>query len=152
MIKNKYLGLFILLLILLIFSRIFQKQTTKPLSPSTNDLIKTSILPSQTVINFYSSYFLYKGNLLSFDSYKDSKFLTDDFKTKLKKQILKNSSVNPIICKNEKPDEISVKPATISANLAEVLVTQTFQNIKSNQKVKLELFGNEYKIYDIICN
>ena len=155
MLKNKYLILLILFLLLLtvfVVSTNSQKQTLKLAPKETISLVENSIVPSQAVINFYATYLAYKGDLMSLNSFQNNSYLTDDFKTKLKNEISKKPNLNPILCQNGKPDQINVHKATLSASLAEVLVTQTFQNINKDHLVKLKLFGKSYKIYDIVCN
>lgn len=154
MLKNKSTGLLILFLLFasfLILSKSLQKQSPKPQNnPKT--FIEKSLPPLQSVINFYSKYLAYKGDLLSEDAYGKSENLTDDFKNKLKTEINSKPILNPILCSTQKPDQVIFHQATLSGSLARVLVTQTFQNQKKDHLVKLKQVGKEYKIYDIICN
>ena len=155
MLKNKYLILLILFLVLLtvlVVTKNPQKQISKPTPKETISVVENSILPSETVINFYSSYIYYKGDLSTLNSFQNNIYLTDDFKTLLKNEFSKKPKLNPILCQNEKPDQINVQKATISAGLAEVSVLETSQNKTISHVVKLKLLKNSYKIYYIVCN
>lgn len=154
MLKNKSLGLlflFFLLASFLILSKSLQKQTPKKADNPNKNTVETSLFPSQTAINFYSNYLNYKGDLMSESAYVNSEYLSEDLKIKLKKEISKKPVLNPILCLNQKPDQITVSSATVSSGLAEVLITNTYLSKKYSHILKLKLSGNKYVISDIIC-
>ena len=154
MLKNKYLILLIIfsvLLIILVISRNSQKQNLKLAPLKTISLVESNILPSQTVINFYDTYLLYKGNLLSINAYGNSPYLTSELKSNLKTEISKNMKFNPILCSLENPTQIKIHLATVSSKLAEVLVTETFKNKSQDLSVKLLPASHSYLINQIIC-
>ena len=114
--------------------------------------VDESNLPAQPagriVQGFYDDYLGYPGNPLVSRAYQQSRFLAQDFVEELDALLDKGIMYDPVLCAQDRPDNITAQPATVDGQTATVEVGTSFG---TTIQVELGVFDKEWKITAIKC-
>lgn len=114
-----------------------------------NNVVETSA-PEVVVQDFYEWYLSYQGNPLVDQAYQGTRFLTADFVASLDEFVEQGMQYDPVLCAQDKPQEITPGEVDISGNEATLPVTTSFEGHEF--EVKLSLVDGDWKIDHVICD
>lgn len=109
--------------------------------------------PAQVTLAFYEDWLDYETNPLSDKVYQDSPYLTSSLKEEIDQVVasFEYGAFDPVLCAQEKPDQVQVLDTTIQENQAVVLIENSYSG--SGKLIEVELINDSknWKINKIIC-
>lgn len=106
--------------------------------------------PEEVVRSFYNDYLSYEGNPLVDKTYQDNNMLSDSFIAFLDDFTANEMMYDPVICAQDRPENIIADKALITADQASVSVTSSFEGHRFD--VKLRQDQGTWKIDMVVCD
>ncbi len=109
--------------------------------------------PQETVESFYSWYLEYEGNPLSSGAYKMSEELSPTLVEKIDQELdnMDKGGADPIICAQDKPDNLSTSLIDVRETKARVSVKLKFPSMEKQIEVELIQENDQWLINEIVC-